>query len=133
MTHIYARSATKNETIVELFENYFKQNEYDKLFNYDPYDIFYWEYRMGTWHSRILLESDMAHDTFIVYNTRNVLKKLLSLSPQERADGTIFYELINMNWPILNYWDINSTNTMLDKIKALENRILTIKETVQSL
>ena len=123
MTECYSKRASKDPKIVSLFNNFYKKYHYDDLFNYDPYDLFYWEYRMGTWHTRVLLESDIAHDTFIVYNSRNVLNKMLSLSLTERKNDVIFQELINKNWPVLNYWNINSTKTVYDTVHLLKNRI----------
>jgi len=69
------------------------------LYNYDPYDLFYWEYKMGRWLSQWLIEKDVSHDNFILFNNREILKRMLSLSLSERMDAELFYQVIDFLWP----------------------------------
>ena len=103
----YSPKALGDKKVEELFMNYYKHVQMDKIYNYDPFDILYWEYRMGTWISQVITESDIAHDTFILFNVRKILKLLLSVSHYDKQENTVFKEIINENWPILNYWEIN--------------------------
>ena len=114
MVKCYSVKAMKDERVYKAFECYYKQVEMDRIFNYNPYDMLYWEYRMGTWHTQVLLESDVAHDTYILFNARKILKLLLSVPMAERLEHTIFKELIHSNWPVLNFWRINSLETLTD-------------------
>jgi hypothetical protein len=114
MVKCYSQKALKDEKVYNAFSNYFEVVEMSKLFNYDPYDIYYWEYRMGTWHSLVLLESDIAHDTYIFFNSRKILNLLLSVAKFERSEGAIFQQIIKDNWPVLNFWKINSLETLSD-------------------
>ncbi|WP_374724365.1 hypothetical protein [Calidifontibacillus erzurumensis] len=108
LAECYSKQAKDDEKVKEAFQKYYDLIQMDKIYNYDPFDILYWEYRMGTWISQVLLESDIAHDTFILFNVRKILKLLLSVSYTDKYEYTVFHELINKNWPILNYWEINS-------------------------
>lgn len=110
----YSYKAGNDNLVKNAFENFYNVIEMDKIFNYDPYDIFYWEFRMGIWHTQVLLESDIAHDTFILFNSRRILKLLLSTPLHNRLKSTIFYKIIEKNWPILNYWKVNSTEKITD-------------------
>jgi hypothetical protein len=108
LVECYSSKAKNDIRVTEAFIKYYDLIQMDNIFNYDPYDILYWEYRMGTWISQVLLESDIAHDTFVLFNVRKILKLLLSVSYTDKYENTVFKELINKNWPILNYWEINS-------------------------
>ena len=114
MITCYSSKALEDEKVRNAFSNYYKATQLDNIYNYDPYDMLYWEYRMGTWHTQLLLESDVAHDTYILFNSRKILERLLSLSGQDRKSNRIFNDLITYNWPVLNYWKINNTATLSD-------------------
>ncbi|PFN07076.1 hypothetical protein [Bacillus cereus] len=114
MVKCYSYKAMNDKRVFQAFENFYSQVSMDSIFNYDPYDILYWEYRMGTWHSQVLLESDVAHDTYILFNARRILKLLLSVPPMERNEHIVFKQLITQNWPVLNYWKINALETLMD-------------------
>ncbi|MCA1065396.1 hypothetical protein QTG56_06960 [Rossellomorea sp. AcN35-11] len=114
MTLCYSAKAVDDEKVLKAFEQYYSTVDMDKIFNYDPYDIFYWEYRMGIWHSQLLLESDIAHDTYILFNSRNILNLLLGVKSIEKHDELVFKQIIKNEWPVLNYWKINSEETLED-------------------
>lgn len=71
----------------------------EDIYNYDPYDLFYWEQRMGSWLALWLLEMDVSHDNFVVYNNRTLLKKMLSVDLEHRRSDALFYRLIETLWP----------------------------------
>ncbi|MCE2435855.1 MAG: hypothetical protein J4F29_23505 [Candidatus Latescibacteria bacterium] len=71
----------------------------DSIFNYDYFDLFLWEHRMGCWQSLAILDSDMAHDTYILYNNRTILKKMLSVDFRHRATDGLHRKLIENLWP----------------------------------
>lgn len=107
MVMCYSPKAVNNNKVKEAFRKYFETVHMDQIFNFDPYDILYWEYRMGVWHTQLLLESDVAHDTYILFNARKILSLMLSVPPFAKKENTVFHKLIDKNWPILNYWKIN--------------------------
>ena len=108
LTKCYSPKAVEDKEILAIFASYYNIMQMENIYNYDPYDIFYWEYRMGVWHSQVLLESDVAHDTFIPFNCRRILELLLSVPDQDKQKNTVFKTIIDINWPVLNYWGINT-------------------------
>ncbi|WP_404329938.1 hypothetical protein [Mesobacillus maritimus] len=114
MSKIYSVKSVEDQKVIEAFNQYYNHVQMDKIFNYDPYDLFYWEYRMGTWHAQLLLESDIAHDTFILFNSRKILKLLLAVPETAKKENTVFYQLISKNWSVLDFWKINSRTKLTD-------------------
>ena len=112
MAHCLSPKAIDNNEIAMLFEEFYNTTQMDNIYNYDPYDILYWEYRMGTWHALLILESDPSHETFIPFNARVILEQFLSVSTQSKKKYYIFKEIIDKSWPVLNYWNINSKITL---------------------
>src|SRR5699024_1003812 len=104
----YSPLAQDDQAVVDIFSEYYEKIQMDNIYNYDGFDLFYWEFRMGIWHSKLLLESDIAHETFIPFNSRNILKLLLSVSDATKKQNTVFKKIVEKNWPILNYWGINT-------------------------
>ncbi|WML58602.1 hypothetical protein [Neobacillus sp. PS2-9] len=114
MALLYSKKAVNDPKVKQAFDHYYKHVEMDKIYNYDPYDLLYWEFRMGAWHALLLLESDIAFDSFILFNSRKILKLLLSVSAEDKKEHTVFKKIIDTNWPVLNYWKINSTENLSD-------------------
>ncbi|PGS46983.1 hypothetical protein [Bacillus sp. AFS041924] len=112
----YNSKAIEDIEILNLFKTFLETVEFtaDRIFNLDPYDLLYWEYRMGAWHSNILLESDVAFDTLILFNARNILSIMLGVNLRARLQNDLFKNIITTYWPILNYWKINSKETIAD-------------------
>ncbi|MBO1005556.1 hypothetical protein [Pseudogracilibacillus auburnensis] len=129
MVHAYSRKALDDERVKKAFESFYQEVEFNNIYNYDPYSLFYWEYRMGTWHTQLLLESDIAHDTFILFNAREILKKFLSIPSYAINEQKLFYTLIEKNWAVLNYWKINQLGSISDEIDSkIDNYGLNLRE-----
>lgn len=107
MVACYSPKAIGDPFIQICFQNFIETVDFRDFYNYDPYDLFYWEYRLGIWHSSVLLESDVAFDTFCLFNNRWILSKILSLPPSLLKENYILHQLIDRNWPVLNFWPIN--------------------------
>ena len=73
----------------------------ERAFNYDIYDLFYWEHRMGAWQSLQIMDLDIAQDTFILFNNRYLLKKFLSVPLTDRLWDRTHKEVIRFLWPEL--------------------------------
>jgi hypothetical protein len=73
----------------------------DRIFNYDMFELFYWEHRMGSWQSLQIMDLDVAQDTFILYNNRHILRKMLSVPLEDRLWNRIHLEIIRSRWPEL--------------------------------
>lgn len=99
LTKLYFRA--NSDDVVREFQRFLDVTGFDdeRIYNYDPYDLIYWEFRMGSWLSTWLLDKDLSHDTFVVYNNRTLLKKMLSVDASHRRHDELFYELIRDLWP----------------------------------
>jgi hypothetical protein len=69
--------------------------------------LFYWEHRMGIWHSQVVMSTDLAFDTVSLYNCRRLLEVLLSVPPDLQRKGTVLKEIIRRLWPALASFPIN--------------------------
>ncbi|HEX8105598.1 MAG TPA: hypothetical protein VF533_23480 [Solirubrobacteraceae bacterium] len=62
-------------------------------------DLFYWEHRLGGFHGGMVRGMKVSHNTYVLYNCRNLLKLLMARPLPERAAGTVVYRLIEHLWP----------------------------------
>lgn len=72
-----------------------------------PYTLFYWEHRMGGWHSQVVAESDPAFDCVSIFNSRAILSSFLAVSDAEQESGELFRRLIERLWPELAEFPVN--------------------------
>lgn len=111
----YSSKAVNDENVINLMKQYYDIYNPNNLFNYDPFDFVYWEIRMGAWHSQILIQSDVSHNTHIFMNSHKLLSLMLSFPLAMRKNGDLFKNIIEKKWPVLKFWDINKDKTLLDK------------------
>lgn len=69
--------------------------------------LFYWEHRMGTWHSQVALESDPAFESVSLYNSHAILALMLSISPEQQAAGELLRRAIAREWDVLTRYRVN--------------------------
>jgi len=69
------------------------------LLGYDAWDLIYWEHRMSTWHAQVLMGSDLAFDTQVIFNSRTVLDLLMSAPLKDRAKASLFHQFIERRRP----------------------------------
>ncbi|MCP8900276.1 hypothetical protein [Gilvimarinus xylanilyticus] len=69
--------------------------------NYDYRDIFYWEHRMGVWHSQVVAESSPAFESLSVYNCDRILQLMLMPDFKQRQTKQLMLHSISKNWPKL--------------------------------
>ncbi|HUS53524.1 MAG TPA: hypothetical protein VMY41_05900 [Thermohalobaculum sp.] len=115
---IRARSLTKqddraaqeyaNDRLHEMFQTV----GYDPLsgspfLGYDPLDLFYWEFRATTWHGPLLLGSDFAFDTFVLFNSRVLLEAMLSINETDRRRRSIQRTFVDHHAPKIAGFPIN--------------------------
>lgn len=83
------------------FKRYMRTTSFPRsnTYNYDPYDLFHWEYKGGNWLSQWLTEKDVSHKTFVLYNNRELLKRMLAVGYRQRRENRLFYESIEKMWP----------------------------------
>lgn len=109
----FARRVVRNrehvtfKPAVEAFQDWLDVTEFEAVVGYDPYDLYYWELRMGRWLSAAMIESDIAHDTLTLVNSRRILELFLAVSDEERFAASVFDEIINQAWPQLLEYPVN--------------------------
>lgn len=110
LAYLYSTTPmNKDDKVIKKFQEFIDNTDFSeqRLFNYDYRDIFEWEYKMCQWHSWLLLESDMSHDTFLIYNNREILSKMLSLPYLDRLNKKIFVGIIKRLWKELLVYPVN--------------------------
>lgn len=99
----------------------------DKIvkFNYDinnsdyhVLDLYYWEIRMGRWMAEVLNETDLSFETLLPFNMREIMDISLSYDIQERKNNFMFDEIINRNYPVLNFFGKNELSNIYEKNRA---------------
>lgn len=108
MAHAW-RQMQDIDPAIEAFGEFSLRTRFDTIsnFGYDPYDMFYWEHRAATWLSLVLLEQDVAFDTFELFNCRVLAEKVLSVPAEHRLRWATHYGVIKRLWPVLLQWPIN--------------------------
>lgn len=86
-----------------------------ELFDYHLLDLAFWETRMGRWHAEIVNETDIAFQSFIPYNMRALIDISLSFSYSERKSISFFRNLINRNYPVLNFFGYNNFKNLYEQ------------------
>ncbi|QCC60455.1 asparagine synthase-related protein [Natrinema thermotolerans] len=83
------------------FQEFIEKTAFDPSGNagFDPYDLYYWEHRIGIWQGLSLLEWDIAQDTHILFNCRRLLELTLSVPYEDRRHNRLFHNLIEKLWP----------------------------------
>ncbi len=107
----------------QAFKEFIKKTDFSKIikYNYNYYDMFYWEHRNGCWQSLQNQDFNIVHDIFIIYNNRYLLKKLLSVSINNRIECTLQFALVKHMWKELLNVRVNSwaPNTLRQKITKI--------------
>ncbi|QAY60613.1 hypothetical protein ET475_11850 [Microbacterium protaetiae] len=100
---LFARLLTSDiappRSVIEAFEEMAEATGILEVDGYEPLDLFYWEHRMVSWFNKVLLESDIAHDTHILVNSRVILRMLLSVPLTDRRAGRVFDHIVEIAWP----------------------------------
>lgn len=66
---------------------------------FNPFDLFYWEHRMGTWRSHVAIESDPSFDAVSLFACRKLLELGLCLPVQVRHRQRLAREGIELYLP----------------------------------
>ena len=107
MVHVYNFELLGNALVIEMFDEFHQETEFGNRFNYDGYDLFYWEHRMGGWLSQVIIESDLAFDTHILFNARRILQAMLAVPLADRVKASLFHEIIHRELPEIAWIPIN--------------------------
>jgi hypothetical protein len=94
------RGITASEFVPQ-FEEFARITSFNSSTKLDYHfsDLYYWEHRLGAWHSGVVSRSKTSHETFIIYNCRKVLEAMLALPLAERVKAIQVWELMGSLWP----------------------------------
>lgn len=85
--------ATASEAFAELNA----KTDFQKAAQFvDPFDLFYWEHRMGTWQSLVLLERDFYAEPYMPFNCRVIFTAMLGLPRRLRQEASLFERLTDI-------------------------------------
>ena len=76
----------------------------------DPFDEYYWNIRMGTWHGPNTVEKDFYGEPLNPFNSRSIIEPLISVSKLDQYDLSVFLRLITLVDPRLLELPINPAN-----------------------
>lgn len=70
----------------ELFSQFHSETDFltNRTSGYDPFDLFYWEHRMGTWRGHVRAEQDAVFDAISPFNCRILVEAGLRLPTSQR-------------------------------------------------
>ena len=108
--------------VVKAFDDWMTATHFRDVVDLDPLDVFYWEHRMSCWHSNVVLESDFAFDTHVLFNSRWILERMLSIPAVGRCRGSLFKLLVREMWPELERWPTHR-QTWRSTISSARHRI----------
>lgn len=104
------RMAGHTEQIRAAFDDYFVRAQWNEALPYvDASDLYFWEHRMPSWQSNVLLESDCVFETAILLNSRDVMAKMAGQPVKERIDGQLHRTLMSRVLPELLDYPVNPT------------------------
>lgn len=69
--------------------------------------LFYWEHRMGSWHSQVALESDIACESLSLYNCRALLASMWSVPEEDQKKSKVLKHIVATRWPELVNFPLN--------------------------
>ncbi len=112
LARLWARGDV-TEPVVQAFAEWMEATGFRDVVGLDALDILYWEHRMACWHSNVVLESDFAFDTHVLFNSRWILERMLSVPEIDRSQGLVFRRLVAELWPELAAWPTDHASGLL--------------------
>ena len=96
--------------VIEAMREYIDKTQFlpSLFYNYDPFDLFYWEHRNSKWQNVLCSEAEMATDVFIPFNNRCLLKLFLSVPLKDRQNATLHQRVWKILKPEFTFIEIAS-------------------------
>ena len=106
--YLKAGKVAPNTRVLPAFEHYVEATGFAKAAAFaSAWDLYFVEHRMGAWHAGIVLESDIAFDTVIAFNSREVVRSLMGVPQGSRATSRHLLESLSRMLPELADIPIN--------------------------
>ena len=85
-----------NDLVIEAFDKYIDYTEFylNKLYDFDFYDLYYWEHRNSKWANIWYQECDLSHKVILPFNCRLINELMLALSFEDRKSKYLLKRLI---------------------------------------
>ncbi|MCD0501732.1 hypothetical protein [Bordetella petrii] len=97
-----------SKQIVEAFTRQFDEaNTATALQFVSAWDLFFIEHRMGAWQAAVVTESDVAFDTIIAFNSREIIKKFIGVPQTIRSTSKYLQKKIRTLLPEISDIPIN--------------------------
>jgi len=120
LARLWAHSAP-SQPLIDAFEDWMEATRFRDVQGLDPLDVFYWEHRMGCWHSNVVLESDFAFDTHVLFNSRSILQLMLAAPAKDRSSGALFRQVVSILWPELLRWPMGK-RSLRSQVASMRRR-----------
>lgn len=107
LTQLYSgRKRLHSKAHIEAFDEF---SEVTSFFDapVERTSLFYWEHRMGAWHSQVALESDPAFESVSLYNCRKTLELMLAVPFAAQERSILMKATVQDEWPELAEYDLN--------------------------
>ncbi|WP_031547906.1 hypothetical protein [Salinicoccus luteus] len=125
----YKKEENKEE-LGKWLSNFLQRIGMEETYGYHLLDLMFLESRLGNFQSNITQETDNTLEVFNLFNSRRMIELFLSPSLTERQNQSLAFAIIDEYWPVLNFFGINTQETLLEKYEALKSRQ---KETPQAI
>lgn len=115
-----------------IFKEYIKKTKFGNLYNYDPSDMYLWEFRYGAWGGLVLTaEHRVSYDITIPYNNRILINEFLKIPLDKRIKDIPHYDIIklmnkkidDLGITIVN-WNETKKRQILEKMYWYLNRVI---------
>lgn len=90
-TRRFAESDLGRSSIMDFIE--YGQFFEERIFNYDPYDLLYWENRLGRWGARMMGEWDFGARPVSPFSSRRLIDSMMSVPFEDRVGRSIYGRL----------------------------------------
>ncbi|GAA4283362.1 hypothetical protein GCM10022261_08930 [Brevibacterium daeguense] len=111
MAAIASRRKAQAPFVVDIFREFVDGTQFPVVGAgvLDPLRLFYWEYRLGVWATSIVAESDIAHETCFLLNSRRLIAGSM-LDAANRGSTSPQIDIVREAWPDLLEVDVNGTH-----------------------
>ena len=106
--YLRARKLAPNGHVLPEFEDYVRSTDFASAVSVaNAWDLYFVEHRMGAWQAGVVLESDIAFDTVIAFNSREMVRAFMGVPQADRATSQQLVTRLSSELPELAGIPIN--------------------------
>lgn len=106
MARNWYRGSDVHDSVIEAFRDFSDAIEMESI-QWPIRVLYYWEHKHATWFSATLNEMDVAFDTFVPMNSRNIIEAMCGVSESDQESDAVHKEMIRALRPDLLEIEIN--------------------------